>query len=102
MGFWHSFDTVLVQFAPRTGQFARACRGAVHGSGLESVEQLCRGVAQPGSAPALGAGGPRFKSARPDHCGVGFEERAHRDRGYSAGVITHSLAGNADVANGLN
>ena len=25
-----------------------------------------RGVAQPGSAPALGAGGPRFKSARPD------------------------------------
>src|SRR5579862_2915323 len=27
----------------------------------------CRGVAQPGSAPALGAGGPRFKSGRPDH-----------------------------------
>jgi hypothetical protein len=26
----------------------------------------CRGVAQPGSAPALGAGGPRFKSGRPD------------------------------------
>src|SRR5579872_4506691 len=26
-----------------------------------------RGVAQPGSAPALGAGGPRFKSGRPDH-----------------------------------
>jgi hypothetical protein len=25
-----------------------------------------RGVAQPGSAPALGAGGPRFKSGRPD------------------------------------
>ena len=25
-----------------------------------------RGVAQPGSAPALGAGGPRFESARPD------------------------------------
>ncbi len=29
--------------------------------------QLSRGVAQPGSAPALGAGGPRFESARPDH-----------------------------------
>ena len=28
--------------------------------------QMSRGVAQPGSAPALGAGGPRFKSARPD------------------------------------
>ncbi len=26
-----------------------------------------RGVAQPGSAPALGAGGRRFKSSRPDH-----------------------------------
>jgi hypothetical protein len=26
----------------------------------------CRGVAQPGSAPALGAGGHRFKSCRPD------------------------------------
>ena len=26
-----------------------------------------RGVAQPGSAPALGAGGRRFKSDRPDH-----------------------------------
>ena len=26
----------------------------------------CRGVAQPGSAPALGAGGLRFKSGRPD------------------------------------
>ena len=25
-----------------------------------------RGVAQLGSAPALGAGGPRFKSGRPD------------------------------------
>jgi hypothetical protein len=30
-----------------------------------------RGVAQPGSAPALGAGGPRFKSARPDHFPLG-------------------------------
>ena len=26
-----------------------------------------RGVAQFGSAPALGAGGPRFKSGRPDN-----------------------------------
>jgi hypothetical protein len=26
-----------------------------------------RGVAQPGSAPALGAGGPRFESGHPDH-----------------------------------
>ncbi len=27
---------------------------------------VCRGVAQPGSAPALGAGGLRFESGRPD------------------------------------
>src|SRR2546425_6941731 len=36
---------------------------------LQSTLELrlrCRGVAQPGSAPALGAGGPRFKSGRPD------------------------------------
>lgn len=26
-----------------------------------------RGVAQPGSAPALGAGSRRFESCRPDH-----------------------------------
>src|ERR1019366_1946426 len=32
---------------------------------LDSLKQ--RGVAQPGSAPALGAGGPRFKSGRPDY-----------------------------------
>jgi hypothetical protein len=31
-----------------------------------SYNRDSRGVAQPGSAPALGAGGPRFKSARPD------------------------------------
>jgi hypothetical protein len=33
---------------------------------VESMRSACRGVAQPGSAPALGAGGPRFKSGRPD------------------------------------
>src|SRR5215475_9869267 len=37
------------------------------GSPLYSLRPSCRGVAQPGSAPALGAGGPRFKSGRPDH-----------------------------------
>src|SRR3990172_10333928 len=35
-----------------------------------------RGVAQPGSAPALGAGGPQFKSGRPDIMG----ERSGRPR----------------------
>jgi hypothetical protein len=32
-----------------------APNGAVRGSDLESVKQSSRGVAQPGSAPALGA-----------------------------------------------
>ncbi len=35
-------------------------------SAVESIASNCRGVAQPGSAPALGAGGPEFKSRRPD------------------------------------
>ncbi len=30
------------------------------------MRHFIRGVAQPGSAPALGAGGLRFKSGRPD------------------------------------
>ena len=42
-------------------------------SALESRSTSCRGVAQPGSAPALGAGGPRFKSARPDHLLLCFQ-----------------------------
>ena len=38
-----------------------------------------RGVAQPGSAPALGAGGRRFKSSRPDH-GIGEHPEGTRMR----------------------
>ena len=34
----------------------------------------CRGVAQPGSVPALGAGGRGFKSRRPDHLYEGVTE----------------------------
>ena len=45
----------------------QVCRGALHGCGLELVKPYSRGVAQPGSAPALGAGGRQFKSDRPDH-----------------------------------
>src|ERR1700720_4627556 len=42
----------------------------------------CRGVAQPGSAPALGAGGPRFKSARPDQTShfVSWTDRSQQGR----------------------
>ena len=37
---------------------------------------LSRGIAQPGSAPALGAGGLQFKSGCPDH----FESSAFAHR----------------------
>jgi hypothetical protein len=71
------FDTVLTQFATKNAAKRRLPQGPscsqVHGSGLESVEQLCRGVAQPGSAPALGAGGRRFKSYRPDQLLLSFQ-----------------------------
>ena len=46
-----------------------------------------RGVAQPGSAPALGAGGRRFESSRPDFCSklarpAGFEPAASSLEGW--------------------
>ena len=37
--------------------------------------EFIRGVAQPGRAPASGAGGRRFKSSRPDHKKQGFTLR---------------------------
>ena len=42
----------------------------------------CRGVAQSGSAPALGAGGRRFKSCRPDHLPV--RSSIGQDTGFSS------------------
>src|SRR5579872_6264352 len=55
-----------------------------------------RGVAQPGSAPALGAGGPRFKSGRPDQFLPGVVDRMLLGRcsGFrqvSASKIMHRL-----------
>ena len=46
------------------------------------IVHLIRGVAQPGSAPALGAGGRPFKSARPDFAPVaqGKEQRPSKPR----------------------
>ena len=58
--FWHSFGTVRGQ----NGWFSRARNLEVL---YNECCTSCRGVAQPGSAPALGAGGPEFKSRRPDH-----------------------------------
>src|SRR5882762_326190 len=74
-------------------------------SAVESMTSNCRGVAQPGSAPALGAGGPRFKSGRPDqnhlpyflhvmksavhsklHCGI----LADRRSGFASCLVSES------------
>ena len=41
---------------------------------LNIKKDKCRDVAQPGSAPAWGAGGRRFKSCRPDHFLWAFSE----------------------------
>ncbi len=60
------FGTVLTQFWRSLHRKVAWLRGSIGRSGLESVRQKSRGVAQPGSAPALGAGGRRFKSSRPD------------------------------------
>src|SRR5262249_40269288 len=50
----------------------------------------CRGVAQPGSAPALGAGGRWFKSNRPDHHPLQSTERIPQisaDRNHTLGSL---------------
>src|SRR5262249_38810996 len=48
-----------------------------------------RGVAQPGSAPALGAGCRRFKSSRPDHHRGAIRVAAARQRVSRAMAIAH-------------
>src|ERR1035437_1217889 len=48
------FGTVLVQFAPETGLEAGFEMDVLLENALESMGTSSRGVAQPGSAPALG------------------------------------------------
>ena len=47
----------------RLAALTRELRGA---ASISAILALSRGVAQPGSVPAWGAGGRRFKSSRPD------------------------------------
>ena len=55
---------------------------------LKNCKTCGRGVGQPGSASALGAGGRRFKSSRPDQ----FEEKPRGDSAdLSAGQNTHAV-----------
>ena len=58
--FWDSSGTAFA----RQAKHARE-RPTENCSNIEGVQS--RGVAQPGSAPALGAGGRWFESSRPDH-----------------------------------
>jgi hypothetical protein len=60
IGFWDSSGTV---FAGK----AKIADGGPAETAVESRIFRSRGVAQPGSAPALGAGGRWFESSRPDH-----------------------------------
>ncbi len=60
----------------REGCDAKCHTGAVSAGSMTlaaifRVFLTSRGVAQPGSAPALGAGGRWFESSRPDHLSVG-------------------------------
>ena len=66
------------RFSPETELYgwravSEKARGGIFQSAVKFMRSTCRGVAQPGSAPALGAGGPRFKSARPDHLLLCFQ-----------------------------
>jgi hypothetical protein len=61
-----------------------------------------RGVAQPGSAPALGAGGRGFKSPLPDHIEL-FKARSGRadsrstERGTVSWLVRRYVAGRTDI-----
>jgi hypothetical protein len=57
-----SFATVLRPFSPQKRKRAHD----LEEKAVKSRVFTGRGVAQPGSAPALGAGGRRFESCRPD------------------------------------
>ena len=65
---WRSVHGVLSVGVNDTYCRARlqAWMDRVRGEWPTTLSSSVRGVAQPGSAPALGAGGPRFKSGRPD------------------------------------
>src|SRR6266850_6913694 len=59
MGFWDSSGTIFARKAKHANERAARNRSKI-------TDSQSRGVAQPGSAPALGAGGRWFESSRPD------------------------------------
>ena len=67
--------------------FARNCPKTLRKSDILSRLFGCRDVAQPGSAPALGAGCRRFESCRPDQSRVWFNGRTEAFQASNAGSI---------------
>ena len=67
--------------------FARNCPKTRRKSAILAGLFGCRDVAQPGSAPALGAGCRRFESCRPDQSRVWFNGRTEAFQASNAGSI---------------
>ena len=67
--------------------FARNCPKTRRKSAILIRLFGCRDVAQPGSAPALGAGCRRFESCRPDQSRVWFNGRTEAFQASNAGSI---------------
>ena len=67
--------------------FARNCPKTLRKSDILARLFGCRDVAQPGSAPALGAGCRRFESCRPDQSRVWFNGRTEAFQASNAGSI---------------
>ena len=57
---------------PKETMYANVCIGKLKTKVSESLKKQLRGVAQLGSAGALGALGRRFESCRPDQSETGF------------------------------
>ena len=58
---------LLLEFARKIGNHGTNITGFACNRALGVEYTFRRSVAQPGSAPALGAGGPRFESLYSDH-----------------------------------
>lgn len=66
--------------------------------GTKLLMWLRRGVAQLGSAPALGAGGRRFKSCHPDHFLSPIKRRIRCEYGaFSLPILGHPATGQPEV-----
>ena len=77
------FPTAATPFV----NFARNCPKTLRKSDILARLFGCRDVAQPGSAPALGAGCRRFESCRPDQSRVWFNGRTEAFQASNAGSI---------------